>query len=266
MKVKVNNKICWISLFKITTILTTLPAALVIFQKPVNAVNLKGKVTNFYHSFNGTLSAVELNLGSGLVSTGEISYSLDLTNPSEQKFTFDFDTMTATAELDFLITFPLLQSLNQSPIKIHISESGPIISGVPDLPVGDGQSLQFRALLIGGGVVNDSSIFSGLEYKNLNDTTINYNNSINIAPGGTINQNNDSEGDIDVNIEGTIQQPGSNPSITVGTGGASTKPVPGVPEPSIILGSAMGLGLGSFFKKEYSRKQKKVKSLEKQKA
>jgi hypothetical protein len=39
-----------------------------------------------------------------------------------------------------------------------------------------------------------------------------------------------------------------------------------VPEPLTILGSGMGLGFGAFFKKEYSKKQKKVKKLEKQKA
>jgi hypothetical protein len=39
-----------------------------------------------------------------------------------------------------------------------------------------------------------------------------------------------------------------------------------VPEPFTILGSSMALGFGALFKKEYSRKQKKIKSLEKQKA
>jgi hypothetical protein len=39
-----------------------------------------------------------------------------------------------------------------------------------------------------------------------------------------------------------------------------------VPEPLTILGSGMALGFGTLFKKEYSRKQKKVRSLEKQKA
>jgi hypothetical protein len=38
-----------------------------------------------------------------------------------------------------------------------------------------------------------------------------------------------------------------------------------VPEPLTILGSGLGLGFGAFFKKEYSKKQKKVKSLENQK-
>lgn len=39
-----------------------------------------------------------------------------------------------------------------------------------------------------------------------------------------------------------------------------------VPEPLTILGSSMALGFGALFKKEYSRKQKKVKNLVKQKA
>jgi hypothetical protein len=39
-----------------------------------------------------------------------------------------------------------------------------------------------------------------------------------------------------------------------------------VPEPLTILGAGVSLGFGALFKKEYSRNQKKVKSLEKQKA
>lgn len=38
-----------------------------------------------------------------------------------------------------------------------------------------------------------------------------------------------------------------------------------VPEPLTILGSGVALGFGALFKKEYSRKHKKVKILEKQK-
>jgi hypothetical protein len=44
-----------------------------------------------------------------------------------------------------------------------------------------------------------------------------------------------------------------------------TADVQAVPEPLTIMGSALGLALGALFKKEYSRKQKKAKSLEKQK-
>jgi hypothetical protein len=39
-----------------------------------------------------------------------------------------------------------------------------------------------------------------------------------------------------------------------------------VPEPLTLFGSVMGLGFGAVLKKEYSRKQKKVKTLEKLKA
>jgi len=44
-----------------------------------------------------------------------------------------------------------------------------------------------------------------------------------------------------------------------------TANVQAVPEPLTIMGSGLGLAFGALFKKEYSRKQKKAKSLEKQK-
>jgi hypothetical protein len=50
------------------------------------------------------------------------------------------------------------------------------------------------------------------------------------------------------------------------TTGSITGQISSVPEPLTIFGSGIGLGLGVLFKKEYSRKQKKVKNLEKQKA
>jgi len=53
---------------------------------------------------------------------------------------------------------------------------------------------------------------------------------------------------------------------TGGTTGLITGQISSVPEPLTILGSGIGLGFGALFKKKYSKKQKKVKSLEKQKA
>ena len=50
------------------------------------------------------------------------------------------------------------------------------------------------------------------------------------------------------------------------TTGSITSYIAPVPEPLTILASGVSLGFGALFKKEYSRKQKKVKSLEKQKA
>jgi len=50
------------------------------------------------------------------------------------------------------------------------------------------------------------------------------------------------------------------------TTGSITSSITPVPEPLTILASGVSLGFGALFKKEYSRNQKKVKSLEKQKA
>jgi hypothetical protein len=58
--------------------------------------------------------------------------------------------------------------------------------------------------------------------------------------------------------------PNSNPneSTFMITGKHEAEPVP---EPLTILGSGFALGFGALFKKEYSKKQKKAKGLEKQK-
>jgi hypothetical protein len=55
--------------------------------------------------------------------------------------------------------------------------------------------------------------------------------------------------------------------ISTGDTTGSIKPyIAPVPEPLTILASGISLGFGALFKKQYSRNQKKVKSLEKQKA
>jgi hypothetical protein len=209
---------------------------------PAYAVPLTGGVVDFYQSFTGSLAPVTVDLGSGPVSTGLISYTLDVTNPSVQQFAFNFSTLTATAQLDLRVNFPLLQTLGASPLTIHIAESGPIVSGVPDLPVGNNQSVTFRALLTGGGTVGPGSPFSGFTFSNINDTTVVKN--VNVEAGGTFNETVNGGGNI--TLTATITQPGRPGAPTTGTGTFGIGPKP-LPESSSLLLLISGLaGLAGY--------------------
>ena len=207
----------------------TVSLLLLISPHRLGAIPLTGGALDFYQSFQGTLSAVDVDLGFGPVSTGTISYTLDTTNPSAQQFAFNFDTLTATADLDLLVDFPLLATLGLQPLPIHVSESGPIISGVPDLPSGP-QELTFEALLTGGGTIGPGSLFSGFVYSNINDT--NTTKNVNVEAGGTFNETINGGGNI--KIQATITQPGGTPKPTSGTGNFGIGPKP-IPEPSTWL-------------------------------
>jgi hypothetical protein len=150
---------------------------------PVFAVPLNGRVVDFYY---GNIICSRDRCGFGPRIDRAHIVQLDTTNPSAQQFAFNFSSLTATAQLDLIVNFPLLQTLGASPVRIHIAESGPIVSGIPDLPVGDNQNLAFRSLLTGGGTVASGSLFSRFAFNNINDTTTVKN--VNVAPGGTYNQ------------------------------------------------------------------------------
>jgi hypothetical protein len=202
----------------------------------LGATPITGGLLDYYQSFDGTLSPIEVDLGSGPISTGQISYALDLAQPAAQQFSYDFDSLTATASLDLLVNFPLLTSLGQSPLHINIFETGPIVSGVPDLAVGDNQPLNFEALLVGGGTVGSGSLFAGTVYNNINDTTVV--KPVNIAPGGTFTETIKGGGKVEINA--TIQLPSSSPKPTTGTGTFSVGPNP-MPEPStwVLVGTGI---------------------------
>ena len=127
----------------------SLSVALLSVPHTVSAAVLTGGATYFYRSSNGTTSPIFLDLGSGLASTGEISYSLDPTNPNNSTFSFDFDTQSVQVELDYLVDFPLLEQIGKDPIKLNLSETGSIINQVPDVPVGQTQNITFQALVLG---------------------------------------------------------------------------------------------------------------------
>ena len=152
--------------------------------------------------------------------------------------------MTATQEFDLFIKFPLLQVLGELPLKIHIFETGPILGATPDLPEGSNQLLTFQSQLIGGGIVESGSIFSGSVYSNFNDNTTN--KTVNVAPGGTYNQNIQGGGNINVKVGATVnikvngQQIGLVNTQGTGTANFATSPIP---EPASWILFSMGIGI-----------------------
>jgi hypothetical protein len=91
-------------------------------------------------------------------------------------------------------------------------------------------------------------------------------NPFSFVPHNTGGMHTFTEGDT-IEVYAYIRDTGTS-GTNAGFTDISSNPVDvtDVPEPLTILGSGIALGFGALFKKEYSRKQKKVKSLEKQKA
>ncbi|HLO89365.1 MAG TPA: hypothetical protein VK203_30755 [Nostocaceae cyanobacterium] len=243
MKVKFNTSIKRNQkLFNQLLFYVSLPLALGIFQNSAKAVTLTGDATYFYQSSTGTVAPVYIDLGFGPVSTGEVSYSIDLTKPKNQTFNVNFDTKTVTVEIDYLLSFPLLQQIGRPPIRVHVSESGPLLSAVPDLPIGQAQSLKFDALVIGGGTAGPDTILPGLKYTT--SDTITVSTLVDVEVGGIFKPTKNVIGNINVTeIKSTITVPGGSPQVTTGIGRSTLATTP-VPEPDLLnpLGAAIVLG------------------------
>src|SRR5260370_31113138 len=75
-------------------------------------------------SFSGATSGVMVNLGSGPVSTGLISYRLDPSFGAQNFWTFNWNTGASVFNAHLLVTFPLLTSLGMNPVPILITDTG----------------------------------------------------------------------------------------------------------------------------------------------
>lgn len=188
-------------------------------------------------SYSGTSSAITVDLGSGPVSTGLISYNLDTSFGMDNFWQINFDTGATDTRLHLLITAPLLTTLGLPAIPLEINEVGPLdfiplvdTSGAPF-------TLQISATTVGGGTIQ-TGLFSGFVFSNDNTNNSNNNangNSTNIGHG---TGNHVSVGNTSSSNTGTITPPGGASQFTFGTGTGTTAQVP---EPSSIWLSSTGL-------------------------
>lgn len=233
-------------IFKYGLSLLTLPFICLSFPNSANAVLLKGENSYFYHVSTGTVDPIFLNLGNGLVSTGNITYSLNLANPTDQTFSFNFDTKTIEVNVDYFLDFPLLKKLGQSPLKVSLVETGPIITEIPDLPVGKAQKLTFTATETGIGIAEPGSILSGLKYETSNRLIVNL--LVDVNENGEFTPTANTYGSIElVDIVSKITLPQGIEQITTGTGYSRINPTPAqaiqVPESSSVFSNFLSIGI-----------------------
>ena len=84
-----------------------------------------GTLRNDFIQLHGTSSGVTIDLGSGPLQTGPISFDLDPAGTSF--FEYDFSKGTGFVHEELLLTFPLQQQLGIAPVPITIEETGNIL-------------------------------------------------------------------------------------------------------------------------------------------
>jgi hypothetical protein len=186
-------------------------------------------ISQSFSSFSGNFDSVTLSIGGRQLSTGEILASQNPNLPSV--VTFDTDIRQTTFNLNFLLDFPLLDSLGLDSIPISPFETGSYVV--------DGRDLV--ANIMGQGVVGGSSPFAGT--------------STFFDVQWRITSPLDSPvflGQIESEFV-TICPPSSDCVQTSGTGEASGASSP-VPEPETIFGNFLAIAaIGYYMRRKRKR-------------
>jgi len=197
-------------------------------------IQAEGQLNMMWSSYSGTTSAVLVDLGSGPVSTGLISFDLDTSPGLSNFFNIDWDAGMASIQLNLLTTFPLLNSLGiTDPVKMIINESGSLDSIPWVEPGATDVNILTSSTMFGGGTVSEG-IFSGFTFENDNIWNIDVDVNVGIGNGNTIQIGT---GNSTSTHTGNITQPGGIPQPTSGSGLGTTV----VPEPSTMLLLITGL-------------------------
>lgn len=219
-------------------LLLSLFTVLVTGQMLADILPATGTLNLIFFSYSGTSSSIMVDLGSGPVPTGTISYTLDTSFGRDNYWFIDFDTGSTITKMHLLLTSPLFTSLGSPPVPLEINEVGPLDS----IPLVDTSGapfeLQIRALTVGGGTIQ-SGPFAGFVFSNDN-----YNFSNNTATGNSTNIGHGTGNQVNVgksnsSNSGTVTTPSGNSQSTSGTGTGTT----GTPEPSTLALSCAALVL-----------------------
>ena len=157
---------------KSTFILLTASAVVGLSVNSASAFSLTGSLTTYFHRFSGTIDPVNITLNGNTYNTGTITYNLDLTNPSKQSQTFDFDAMTQSYGADLLVTSPLLTTLGEPAQKIRVEFAGSISSINPTdfTPNQLTPTTIQSSTLRGGGTFGPGQLLTGWKYSNIQIT------------------------------------------------------------------------------------------------
>jgi len=186
-----------------------------------------GTLTEYYWAYEGDIEPIEIQLDGELLNTGVISFSLDLTNPSDQVTIFDFDSMTQEYHVDLIVNAPLLENLGEPPQKLHVDLMGPLTNlDPPELQPFSLETILIESHLNGGGTFGAGQLFEGWRYSNIQinkkENTIIINGDGNVTEVKPSQENN-VEGD----VEGDLIDPTETQIIPLtGTGEALLNPTP----------------------------------------
>lgn len=243
----------------------------VIKAKAAQAATISVVEIPFMWTLKQTTGIGESDASTFVDNTGPIGNVKSDSNTLGGSFTIDF--MHTPPQNTSTMTFTRLDDL---PTQVDLKVTGDFTGDFSNLTAGlDVKGIPFETYIRTSGEVSISG--NSLEFKEehgpLSSGNINQTKSIIIPVGkgstsytGSVNSQTKYGVGVPFLSFATVSS-----KLTVGGELLSSKTniryeKETVPEPLTILGSSMALGFGALFKKEYSRKQKKVKNLVKHKA
>lgn len=203
-------------------------------------VRVSGVTQLGWSSYTGSTSGVSLNIGGSAMPTGEISFSLDPSFGSDNYYTYNWDTDTASIRLHLKLNSPLLGQIGASNLPIEINESGGI-GALPMVEPGTTDHFPFPSVLMTGGGAIDTGPLAGVSFSNDNNwINITVNGNVEVNGGGKVSVPITTTVTTNSQHSGNIQQIGG-PSLP--TTGGGTGIVAGVPEPQTYAMMIAGLAM-----------------------